>query len=427
MPRETSLRRSCQACVKAKRRCDMSTPKCGRCNSKRLSCAYENEPLTQPALSAAHPWSVSAPAAAVPCVEDLNHTTLSVVWDVGLGSGEQGRTKADNHNSQKALSPTTLMSRNGAIARGVDVYESDQFDANMFHRRAEAMNRGVSFANNPGLTFLRPTIWPTQLTLDDDTFFYIMRTLRNSAVTFAQGGKTTFIHPRLMRDMPSNEIIARIFQLCCYANTLTSLADRAHARRDLEEMVQNLIQHTNRCNPNLQCLLLAMQALIMAQITLTVGNRDWEKGVTLDQRIQDLKVLTAWSHSLYGSAPWTQLNAVNANQSWLFAESIRRTLLISHMLCGTVEILQYGAFGFNGLVGTLPYDYRTELWDQPDGPGDDMDGCAVARTSKLKSFRQLVYEFESGELKPRDVGHFERLLLVACRGHTSVSVRIQVS
>jgi len=44
--RTATLRRSCRACIRAKRRCTVEAPKCARCVSKSLDCLYDNEPLT---------------------------------------------------------------------------------------------------------------------------------------------------------------------------------------------------------------------------------------------------------------------------------------------------------------------------------------------------------------------------------------------
>ena len=51
----TSLRRSCNACAKAKHSCDLGTPKCSRCIRRKVTCVYANEPLssTSSASSAA--------------------------------------------------------------------------------------------------------------------------------------------------------------------------------------------------------------------------------------------------------------------------------------------------------------------------------------------------------------------------------------
>lgn len=44
-----TLRRSCAACAKSKHSCDLRTPRCSRCISKRITeCIYANEPLSAP-------------------------------------------------------------------------------------------------------------------------------------------------------------------------------------------------------------------------------------------------------------------------------------------------------------------------------------------------------------------------------------------
>lgn len=40
------LQRSCNACVSAKRRCDLATPRCSRCTAKKIPCAYMNQPAS---------------------------------------------------------------------------------------------------------------------------------------------------------------------------------------------------------------------------------------------------------------------------------------------------------------------------------------------------------------------------------------------
>lgn len=41
-----TLRRSCDACAKAKSRCDLQTPTCSRCTKRNVNCVFQNEPLT---------------------------------------------------------------------------------------------------------------------------------------------------------------------------------------------------------------------------------------------------------------------------------------------------------------------------------------------------------------------------------------------
>lgn len=42
----TTLRRSCDACAKAKHSCDLRTPRCTRCVKRAAKCVYANVPLT---------------------------------------------------------------------------------------------------------------------------------------------------------------------------------------------------------------------------------------------------------------------------------------------------------------------------------------------------------------------------------------------
>ena len=39
------LSRSCRACIRAKKKCDLVLPICGRCEEKGVECAYANQPL----------------------------------------------------------------------------------------------------------------------------------------------------------------------------------------------------------------------------------------------------------------------------------------------------------------------------------------------------------------------------------------------
>ncbi|KAF5680077.1 hypothetical protein FHETE_621 [Fusarium heterosporum] len=51
----TSLRRSCNACAKAKHSCDLGTPKCSRCVKRKVTCTYANAPLSSSISSTSPP------------------------------------------------------------------------------------------------------------------------------------------------------------------------------------------------------------------------------------------------------------------------------------------------------------------------------------------------------------------------------------
>ncbi|KAF7555152.1 hypothetical protein G7Z17_g2349 [Cylindrodendrum hubeiense] len=68
----TTLRRSCDACAKAKHGCDLRTPRCSRCIKRKTSCVYTNEPLT----SSSSPESSGNNTPAVRDDEQLASLTL---------------------------------------------------------------------------------------------------------------------------------------------------------------------------------------------------------------------------------------------------------------------------------------------------------------------------------------------------------------
>lgn len=402
MPGRITLRRSCQACIKSKRKCDLQTPLCGRCKSRRLRCVFDNEPLTS--IDDSKP-TTTASTASVQTTESLSTWLL-------LSPPESEDTEPDEERSP--------------LEEDADL-DRPLREQKLLQRQQKAIANGTPSVDNPALHFVRPAPVPMFMTLDDATCRYLLQTLRTFPASFADQGKSLFIHPRLMRDMPVNRVAEKIFNLCKRATRLRSSADRLALTHDLDLRVQELINHTHREKPGTQGLLSAVQALILAQITLHLGALS-TRGVgseTLSQRTRELKLLGAWSYRLWTSAPWTLPNASNTKQSWLFAESVRRTLLVSHLLTDTLAVLCTGSFKFTGFVATLPYDSRTDFWEDPEGPpaGLEVD-CLSGTTSTLLSFRQLVIMFEDGLLTSKDVGNFERMLLVACRGYRMVMNRI---
>ena len=69
-------RKSCNACVKAKRRCDLLTPQCSRCFQKNVDCVYDGQlpkrkHHNQKANASANATSVAAARRSVPPAASL--------------------------------------------------------------------------------------------------------------------------------------------------------------------------------------------------------------------------------------------------------------------------------------------------------------------------------------------------------------------
>ncbi|KFG86026.1 hypothetical protein MANI_010437 [Metarhizium anisopliae] len=70
-----TLRRSCDACAKAKHRCDLQTPQCSRCIKRRARCVYANQPLTSSDTSGTASW---------PCDDEFDTLATSSHPNVSL-------------------------------------------------------------------------------------------------------------------------------------------------------------------------------------------------------------------------------------------------------------------------------------------------------------------------------------------------------
>lgn len=56
---DKSRQKSCNACVRSKRRCDKRTPRCTRCAEKNFSCVYQNLPPVSAAAATASSYNTS--------------------------------------------------------------------------------------------------------------------------------------------------------------------------------------------------------------------------------------------------------------------------------------------------------------------------------------------------------------------------------
>ena len=160
-----SLRKSCEACAKAKRRCDAQLPQCSRCFNKALACAYVNDPLT------------------------AQDKSMIFCTSNAAASCEGGRAPQDlSHDLQFILCP---------------------------------------FAHAPHLTQLTNELrlWSTQCLLyepalanfplqsDELTVQYLVTQLKEIPLVFARGRSTPFIHSQLYQDWLPRQI-QDAFNIC---------------------------------------------------------------------------------------------------------------------------------------------------------------------------------------------------------------------
>lgn len=249
---------------------------------------------------------------------------------------------------------------------------------------------------------LRPSIKGLQLAHSKITIKFLVETLRMYPNLFRSTGRAPFIHPLLAGTRRCDHSNA-IFKTC-----FSKREDNLHHH------VYSLIN----CRPqsgNLDGLLTAIQALLLALMSLLFSGPTFP-----DAKARHLlQTLATWTQSLYDRLPQMLPLTLTPWQAWVFAESVRRTILMSHFLIVAYSSATTGTFLLNTFYVSLPFDGRTGLWDNVLDPGDE-----TYEKTDIISYKEYTEEYKAGTKRlPADSTSFETLLTVACTGYETVRDR----
>lgn len=397
LPSRVTLRRSCEGCVRAKRRCDLQSPRCGRCAGRSLPCSYANEPSTAAVAASTSPSSVDSAGA----------TPSSRGTVVTVKRPPHGTLIAAKHRVSKSRADTRFARYAAEYDLRAVWYTAAE---NWRSQRIPVMEFADQDLRVNDMALLGP---PKTLTLDPATIRFTIAGLREFPRTVTSLGRSSFVHSSLVHKLKAHDLTDIIFSLCgAYANSTTD-SERLAIRKELTVHLDDLCGRIGRRDP-LETLLLASQAMVLSCITLYLGTAAHPTLFDLKlayQRQRHLNHLSDWVHRLWELAPWRLPDYLDHHSAWLFQESVRRTLIVSTILRDIYSILDTGSFIFTGFVSALPFDSQTEVWDAHAG------SLAVVPKPRLMSYRQLVDAFESGRLTGQGPEPWIRLLLVVCRGY----------
>jgi hypothetical protein len=254
-----------------------------------------------------------------------------------------------------------------------------------------------------------PSFYGVPLTLDTETIQYIFMHLASFPTTFAEKGRTPFIDLQVYIDSipDSNQ---DMWSICGSAATGSPVSE-AFLNSCLNEKTTQLV-HSAKAAHSFPSLLASVQALVLALIirifSCSLGQSPSTKAL--------LDILGQLTFRLWQQAPAQISASLTPRQALIFAESVRRTILTSHLLRGTWSAHRHGYFVHTALVEALPFDIRTSLWDALSDPGQ---GPTVAKFgTKMVSYREYTNMWECGQIHGSTL--FGTLLLVACKGKEAV-------
>ncbi|KAL4951251.1 hypothetical protein BDW69DRAFT_186551 [Aspergillus filifer] len=279
-----------------------------------------------------------------------------------------------------------------------------------------AVRRAVPLApsrrQGPPSTFiaLRP---PLQLEIikgyEASIIAFLVEGVSSLPLSFAENMKTHFIHPELWSYSSSSvppTPIRDMHALCkLYTDTSSNVSFRLVA--SIRQQIPHYQKRIARAI-NFEDLLASAQALLLAHCMLIA----YEDPST-PYSDSTSAALLALGERLYQQAPIQLPHTLTPRRAWLFAESVRRTIIVAFMLRSVYSLKTRNYSVRTPFVDSLPFDMRTGLWDSGGGynygvANGEGEGDAIVSLHRYSGM------LESGMV--HGIGPFAGLVLAACRG-----------
>lgn len=239
---------------------------------------------------------------------------------------------------------------------------------------------------------------------------WVIEQLKGYPRAFARHAETPFIHRTLYTDTTPRPIRAALG--VCAALECLGESNESMFFRVLDAEVLDLLQPPpSSMTRTLLEDLAKVQALVLYQIMrLFYGN--------LSRRIlaeQQADVLKAWSLQLLRRADDELRQSPPTWETWIQAESIRRTVLLAFTLYGINSIFKHGVCLELPTLGSLPVSTQAASWKSKASYLEHRD---PTETMKYTDFGSLWLVSP-----PRRLDPFEKVLLVCCKGIEQVEAR----
>ncbi|KAL4997093.1 hypothetical protein BDV10DRAFT_195460 [Aspergillus recurvatus] len=226
-------------------------------------------------------------------------------------------------------------------------------------------------------------------------------------VEFAQNIKTHFIHSELWpRGSGAGYLppapIRDMYAVC-------QLYPRFHRTATFLTLLRQKMAYHYRQTlraANFEETLASAQALLLAQCMLIST-----EGPDVPYSEATSTMLLGLGHKLYQQAPTQLPSTLKPRRAWLFAESVRRTIIVAFVLRGVYSLKKRNYSVRTPFIDSLPFDMRTALWD---ASGDGLTDAVGDQVDSIVSLHQYSGMLESGLV--HGITPFGGLILAACRG-----------
>ncbi|KAI1176675.1 hypothetical protein F4777DRAFT_587758 [Nemania sp. FL0916] len=350
----SSRQRNCNGCVKRKRRCDRRKPACGRCVKQRYPCTYGGQGHAEMALEELDNTPFGLGYLADSCPGSNNF--ISALNTVPTGGADMSLPADLTFQLDNDFSGLlgAMPERSGPLA---SLWPTQFADIASAPADKTLVRRDYSKIMSP----ICEDYAPWQLADPSTKASVSLGMFKKFHVTFAQSNSTPYIHRYLYKDnMPCWMLQA--FSMCLlYTNQTT--ANRAVVLRALHENVIELKETASQGALIPQEKLARVHALMFYQTI-----RMWDGDITLGQQADDdMALLESWTNDLCkvrdnlddlsDERIVAREHPPESWERWIFAESLRRTCIMS--LC----VQKFWKLLKSRIKAASLLTYTSHLWD----------------------------------------------------------------
>jgi hypothetical protein len=211
----------------------------------------------------------------------------------------------------------------------------------------------------------------------------------------------TFVHPRLKMRQHCYDHVA-IFR---------EIGNAAINERNFNDLLQLDIKAVP-----MEEVLTAVQALLIYLAAFLFAPNEGEQ---LDP-VQLTNTLFAWTQALFPSAQNQMPRDQSPWQEWLFAESVRRTILMSYAITMAMSSFKYGYCSNWLFLESLPFDSRAGLW-MAESPQAWIAAARVRTGEEVGEHLQSYHEYSESRIGMKDDFHGDFFLRLMVNSHNGVN------
>ncbi|KAK9368566.1 hypothetical protein V1509DRAFT_639686 [Lipomyces kononenkoae] len=346
-------RKSCDACFSGRRKCDLAFPVCGRCQQSKKECKYASTPQSH--------------------IDESDHSN-----NINYHRQPSSRASLDLHS-----------------------WSSDDFAIDFGLNDSRLIGELLT-QNIPNMVGELGDVQPVACTTR--SWKWVIGQLKLYPGEFVQRVESPFIHKTFDHGL-DGEAIRTAFGICAGCVGMNDVnQSMLFAALDMEMVkLLDLVEGSS-----LRADLSRMQAIVLYQI-IRLFYGDAKQQAIVEQQHDHITAsalrLLHRANAELGAAPSTW-------ETWILAESIRRTVMISFLAFSVDSISKHGVCPELPTLSILPVSMKQEFWTS--------ETTYLLHSDEEQIVKYPVFTSLWLAAPPRIFDPFEKLILVACKGIEAV-------